>query len=52
MASLAKKYEPVVYPGAEHMFVRLGEMPGNRNPANLEARNLSMARLQQLLKTM
>jgi carboxymethylenebutenolidase len=52
MAALGKKYEPVIYAGAEHMFVRLAEMPGNRNPANIEARNLAVARLQQLLKGM
>jgi len=52
MAELGKKYEPVVYLGAEHMFVRLGEMPGNTNPANTEARYMAMARLQQLLKAM
>ncbi|MFM2289761.1 MAG: hypothetical protein RL684_2904 [Pseudomonadota bacterium] len=50
MAAAGKHYEPVVYPGSEHMFVRLGEEPGNRNPANIEARSLALARLQELLK--
>lgn len=52
MAAAGKKFDPVIYPGSEHMFVRLGEEPGNRNPANIEARNLSLARLQTLLKGM
>jgi carboxymethylenebutenolidase len=50
MASLGKKYEQVIYPGADHMFVRLGDEPGNTNPANIEARSRSLARLQELLK--
>jgi carboxymethylenebutenolidase len=52
MAAAGKKYEPVIYPGSQHMFVRLGEEPGNSNPANIEARSLSLARLQALLKGM
>jgi carboxymethylenebutenolidase len=50
MASAGKQYEQVIYPGSEHMFVRLGEEPGNSNPANVEARSQSLARLQALLK--
>jgi carboxymethylenebutenolidase len=50
MAAAGKRYEMVMYPGSDHMFVRLGEEPGNINPANIDARALSMARLQQLLK--
>lgn len=49
MAKLGKKYEVVDYPGSEHMFVRLGEMAADNNPANLFARNDSLARLQKLL---
>ena len=52
MAQLRKKYEQTIYPGSDHMFVRLGEEAGNTNAANIEARALSMARLQQLLKNM
>jgi len=52
MAAAGKQYDAVVYPGSEHMFVRLGDEPGNSNPANIEARALAMARLQQLLKSM
>jgi carboxymethylenebutenolidase len=50
MASLGKKFEPVMYPGSDHMFVRVGEMPADKNPANFHARCLSLARLQDLLK--
>jgi len=49
MARLGKKYEAVDYPGSEHMFVRLGEMAADNNPANLYARKDSLARLQKLL---
>ena len=49
MAKLGKKYEAVDYPGSEHMFVRVGEMAADKNPANLYARNDSLARLQKLL---
>ncbi|MBC2663915.1 dienelactone hydrolase family protein [Novosphingobium flavum] len=52
MKRLGKKYEEVVYPGSEHMFVRLGEEPRNRNPANTLARNKALARLQELLAAM
>ncbi len=50
MASLGKKYEPVIYPGSLHMFVRRGDEPGNKNLDNIEA--LALARLQQLLRSM
>jgi len=50
MKQLGKPYEEVVYPGSDHMFVRLGEEPRNDNPANIEARHASLARLQQILK--
>ncbi|HUO21965.1 MAG TPA: dienelactone hydrolase family protein [Caulobacteraceae bacterium] len=49
MAQLGKAYEPVFYPGADHMFVRMGEEPKDLNPANVWARNDSLARLQALL---
>ena len=52
MTAAGKKYAAVIYPGSQHMFVRLGEEPGNKNPANIEARALSMARLQQLLRSL
>lgn len=49
MAKLGKQYEAIDYPGSDHMFVRLGEMAADTNPANLYARNDSLARLQKLL---
>ena len=49
MARLGMKYEAVDYPAAEHMFVRLAEMAADNNPANLYARNDSLARLQKLI---
>lgn len=52
MAAAGKKYEPIMYPGSQHMFVRLGEEPGNSNPANIEARNQALMRLEALLKSM
>jgi carboxymethylenebutenolidase len=52
MMAAGKKYEPIVYPGSDHMFVRLGEEAGNTNPANVLARAQSMARLQVILKNM
>jgi carboxymethylenebutenolidase len=52
MTKLGKKYETVDYPGSEHMFVRLGEMAADNNPANLYARNDSLARLQKLLNSL
>jgi len=52
MARLGKKFETIMYPNSEHMFVRVGEMPADQNPANFQARCLSLARLQDLLKEM
>jgi carboxymethylenebutenolidase len=49
MASLGKAYEPVIYQGSDHMFVRLGEEPRDANPANIVAGNAALARLQELL---
>jgi carboxymethylenebutenolidase len=49
MAKLGKKYEAIDYPNADHMFVRLGGMAAATNPADIYARNDSLARLQKLL---
>lgn len=51
MRKLGKTYEPVVYAGAGHGFMRMGEDPGNTNPANVTARKEAMQRLDKLLKT-
>jgi carboxymethylenebutenolidase len=58
MKSLGKKYEPVIYEGAGHGFMRAGEDPtqptGNTTPemaeANKKARTQGFARMTSLLK--
>lgn len=52
MKAAGKKYEPVVYDGAGHGFMRAGEDPGNTNAANVTARKEGLARLLKLLKSM
>jgi len=49
MKAAGKKYEPVIYKGAGHGFMREGEMP-NANEANKKARDDAWARWRQLLK--
>jgi carboxymethylenebutenolidase len=52
MQKLGKKFDPKVYEGAGHGFMRMGEDPGNTNPANVTARKEAMGRLTGLLKEM
>jgi carboxymethylenebutenolidase len=52
MAAANKKYDPVIYDGAGHGFMRAGEDPANTNPANTTARNEALKRLESLLKGM
>jgi carboxymethylenebutenolidase len=52
MQKLGKKFEPVVYQGAGHGFMRMGVDPGNTNPENVTARKEAMERLTVLLKGM
>jgi carboxymethylenebutenolidase len=52
MAAAAKKYDPVIYDGAGHGFMRAGEDPTNTNPANTAARSQAISRLQTLLGKM
>ena len=52
MIAAGKPYEPVVYEGADHAFMRVGEDPSDRNPANAAAVKASLARLATLLKGM
>ena len=52
MKAAGKKYEPVMYDGAGHGFMRAGVDPNNTNPANKSARDEAMARLVKLLKEM
>ena len=49
MKQLGKTYEPVVYEGAGHGFMRAGEAPDG-NEANRKAREESLERLKKLLK--
>ena len=49
MKAAGKKYEPVIYKGAGHGFMREGEMP-NANEANKKARDDAWARWKTLLK--
>jgi carboxymethylenebutenolidase len=48
MKSAGKTYEPVIYEGAGHGFMRAGEAP-DANPANKKAREEAWARWKQLL---
>jgi len=48
MKAAGKKYEPVIYQGAGHGFMREGEMP-NANEANKKARDDAWARWKILL---
>src|SRR5205807_5644988 len=49
MKAAGKKYEPVIYKGAGHGFMREGEMP-EANEANKKARDDAWARWKTLLK--
>jgi carboxymethylenebutenolidase len=49
MKAAGKKYEPVIYKGAGHGFMRDGEDP-NGNPENKKARDDAWARWKTLLK--
>ena len=49
MKAAGKKYEPLIYKGAGHGFMREGEMP-NANEANKKARDDAWARWRKLLK--
>jgi carboxymethylenebutenolidase len=52
MSAAGKVYEPVIYDGADHAFMRLGAMPDMQNQANIAAMNASLERLRTLLKSM
>jgi carboxymethylenebutenolidase len=49
MKSAGKKYEPLVYEGAGHGFMRAGQDPAS-TPENARARHEAFARLIQVLK--
>ena len=50
MKKAGKTYEPVIYDGAGHGFMRAGEDPGDKNPDNKKAREAAWKRWQELLK--
>jgi carboxymethylenebutenolidase len=52
MQDAGKSYDPVVYDGAGHGFMRMGVDPGNTNTANVAARKEAMEKLETLLKGM
>jgi carboxymethylenebutenolidase len=49
MKQLKKTYEPVTYPGAGHGFMRAGEDPNDKNPANKKAREDAWKRWREIL---
>jgi carboxymethylenebutenolidase len=50
MKAAGKKFEPVIYEGAGHGFMRAGEDPGDKNEANKKARDAAWVRWKDLLK--
>jgi len=50
MAAGGKAFDAVIYQGAEHAYMRVGEDPADGNPANAAAVKASVTRLQSLLK--
>jgi carboxymethylenebutenolidase len=52
MAAYGKAFDPIVYQGADHAFMRLGEDPTNHNIANNDAETASLARLKDILAHM
>jgi carboxymethylenebutenolidase len=49
MHTAHKPFEPVIYPGTDHMFMRLGQEPRDRNLQNQVARDEAWVRYQHLL---
>ena len=50
MKKAGQTYEPVIYKGAGHGFMRAGEDPNDKNPANKKARDDAWKRWKELLK--
>jgi carboxymethylenebutenolidase len=50
MKAAGKTYEPVIYEGAGHGFMRAGEDPGDKNEANKKARDAAWTRWKAILK--
>ena len=49
MKQLGKKYEPVIYKGAGHGFMRQGEMTTDKDNADRKARDEAWERWKKLL---
>jgi carboxymethylenebutenolidase len=49
MKAAGKKFEPVIYEGAGHGFMRAGEDPSNTNDANKKARDEAWQRVKAIL---
>jgi carboxymethylenebutenolidase len=49
MKQIEKTYEPVTYAGAGHGFMRAGEDPNDKNPANRKAREDAWKRWREIL---
>jgi carboxymethylenebutenolidase len=49
MKAAGKKFEPVIYEGAGHAFMRSGEDPGNTTEANKTARDEAWKRIKAIL---
>jgi carboxymethylenebutenolidase len=49
MRAAGKTFEPQIYPGAGHGFMRAGEAP-DASEANLKARDASWSRWKSLLE--
>ncbi|MGI5461028.1 dienelactone hydrolase family protein [Streptomyces sp. CA-249302] len=50
MSAAGKYYDPVVYAGADHAFMRLGEDPSDTNAANSAAERASLKRLKKEIR--
>jgi carboxymethylenebutenolidase len=50
MKKAGKTYEPVIYEGAGHGFMRAGEDPNDKRPANKKARDEAWQRMKDALK--
>jgi carboxymethylenebutenolidase len=49
MKAAGKRFEPVVYEGAGHGFMRAGEDPANKNADNTKAHDAAWIRLKEIL---
>jgi len=50
MSTAGKYYDPVVYAGADHAFMRLGSHPADSNPANAAAEQAGLRLLKKEIR--